>query len=60
MSCVSVHKGKVDQKLTFCYGEVWFLFGWVSVHNNRYWTAQNPYLNHEISLHDSKTGISCT
>jgi hypothetical protein len=36
------------------------LFGWTSVHNNWYWITQNPYLIHEILLHDSTTGISCT
>jgi hypothetical protein len=56
----SVHDGEVDPQLVFFSDEAWFsLRGHVNSQNNRHWSAENPGVIHELSLHDEKIGVWC-
>jgi hypothetical protein len=54
----SVFKGLLDSELTSYSDEAWYtLSGYVNSQNNRYWTIENPYTIHEMSLHDLNLGF---
>ena len=56
----SVHDAKVNQHLVFFFDEACFsLRGKVNSQNNRYWSAGNPGLIHELPLLDEKIGVWC-
>jgi hypothetical protein len=53
----SVHN-EADPHSEFFYYEAWIsLCGEVNSQYNRYWSAENPGLIHELIFHDEKTGI---
>jgi hypothetical protein len=42
----------------FYSDEAWFnLSGYIGSQNNRYWSKENPYVAHEVQMHDLKVGV---
>jgi len=49
------HAAEIDPHL-FCVNETWFhLSEYISSHNNRFWSAENPALIHEMQFSDINT-----
>jgi hypothetical protein len=56
----AVHDGEVDPQFVFFSDEAWFsLRGEVNSRNNRYWSAENPGIVHELPLYDETIGVWC-
>jgi hypothetical protein len=54
----SLIKDQTDQQLTFFFEKaLFYLQGYISKQNNRYWSSQNPHLTHEVPVHPVKVGV---
>jgi hypothetical protein len=55
-----VHDCYIDHNLTSLSDEAWFhLHRQVTSKNNQHLSSVNPYLIHDITLHDVKVGVWC-